>query len=162
ATNGFTGLMQLQSDVAVALITLKLTVNTHGTFVISTLPVADLTNLPSSTTLIFPQIVIGGGFSTRLVLINTNSSTATGKLSFHQSDGTAMVIPLGAQTASQFPYRLSPSGGRQFYPGNAAKVASIQVIDPSDGQNTSEVTINEGNTVKPRLLITDSSGAYRD
>jgi sugar lactone lactonase YvrE len=162
-TNGFTGLLDIRSDVNVASITLKLTVNAQDNLVMTTLPVADLTNPPASTMLIFPQIVIGGGFSTRLILINTNSSmTASGKLSFYQSNGTNMVVPLGSQSGGQFPYQLAAAGGRQFYPGNAATVASISVIDPSNGQATAEVIINQGNTVRPRLRITDSTGAFRD
>jgi sugar lactone lactonase YvrE len=161
--DGFTGLMEIRSSVEVASITLKLTVNPRGDLVLTTLPVADLTRLSSATTLIFPQIAIGGAFSTRLIFISTDTAAAaTGRLSFLQEDGTNMVVPMGGQTGSQFVYNLAAGGGRQFYPGNSARVSAITVIDPATGKPTTEITINEGNTVQPRFRIVDSSGTFRD
>ena len=162
-TDGFTGLMEIRSSIAVASITLKLTVNVRGDLVLTTLPVADLTTASTAPRLIFPQIAIGGAFSTRLIFINTDTATASsGRLSFFQSDSTNLVVPMGGETGSQFLSRLSAGGGRQFYPGNSARVAAITVIDPSEGKATTEITINEGNTVRPRFRITDSTGAARD
>ncbi len=162
-TEGFTGVMEIQSTVAVAPITLKLTVNTRNDLVMTTLPVADLNRLSSAATLIFPQIAIGTNFSTRLVFINTDKTAAAGgRLSFYQSDGNNMVVPMGAETGSQFLYRMAAGGGRQFYPGNTARVAAITLMDPSSNTETTEVAINEGNTLRPRVRVIDSSGQSRD
>ena len=68
---GFTGLMEIQSTSPIVPITLKLTtVNTTNGLVLTTLPIADLNRPPEAPLLIFPQIAIGGGFSTRLILLN--------------------------------------------------------------------------------------------
>src|SRR5262249_36956083 len=115
-TEGFTGLMEVRSNISVVPVTLKLTVNSRADLVLTTLPVADLTRASSATTLVFPQIAIGGLFSTRLIFINTDTAAAvSGRLSFYQSDGNNMVVPMGEETGSQFLYRLTSGGGRQFY-----------------------------------------------
>src|SRR5262249_32797100 len=63
--------------------------------------------------------------------------------------------------SSQFDYRFSPGASRQFLPGNAATPAGITLLDASY-RPTSEFTINEGDSGRPRLLISDSTGAFRD
>jgi hypothetical protein len=161
--DGFTGLLEIRSSVDVSAVTLKLTTNGTRDLVITTLPVADLTRASTATSLIFPHIAMGGGYSMRLVLINTDTTlTSSGRLIFSHSDGTPMVVPLASGIGSDFAYQISAGGGRQFYPGNSARVARIAVVDPSDGRVTKEIAINEGNTVRPALRVTDTSGAARD
>src|SRR5262249_10814558 len=91
-----------------------------------------------------------------------DTGTASGNLSFYQQDGTAMVVPLGPQTGSLFAYQLSAAGGREFYPGNSARVAAISVIDTSHGNATTEITVHEGVLVRPRLRVSDTTGMFRD
>jgi hypothetical protein len=91
----FTGSLTFESDQKIAAVTLKLTINERNEQILTTLPVADMTWPPSATSVVFPQIAIGGGFSTRLIVINSiASSVVTGKLSFYQSSGNSMSIPL--------------------------------------------------------------------
>ncbi|MBI4474022.1 MAG: SMP-30/gluconolactonase/LRE family protein [Acidobacteria bacterium] len=162
-TEGFTGVMQIMSTAAVAPITLKLTTNTRGDFILTTLPVADLMRVSSEASLTFPQIAIGGGFSTRLIFINADTTTAiSGSLSFYQSDSAAMVVPLGSEVGSQFLYRISAGGGRQLYPGNTARVSAIILVDPSTNTETHELAVNEGNAVRPRVRVVDGTGQSRD
>jgi sugar lactone lactonase YvrE len=159
----FTGLMEIASATPVAAITLKLVINERGDLIYTSLPVADLNKPPSATTMVFPQIVIGEGFSTRLILINTdNARAASGQLTFYQSSSSPMTIPFGNQVGSQFSYQLPQGGGIQFFPGNTAKIASIALLDPQTDRVTSEVTVNEGNIVKAPLLVLDETGTPRD
>src|SRR6185369_3149794 len=162
-TDGFTGVMEISSSTSVAAITLKITTNSRNDFVTTTLPVADMTRAPSTSRVIFPQLAIGSGFSTRLVLINTDpAKVSSGRASFYQSDGTAMTIPLSGQTASQFTIQVAAGGGRQLYPGNTAQVSAITIVDISTNTATNELVINEGNTIRPRLRVIDNAGQLRD
>src|SRR5207247_1024723 len=157
--DGFTGLLEIASSAAVALVTLRLTINQRDDLIFTTLPVADL-NRPTPTALVFPQVAIGEGFSTRLILINSKTGiAASGRLSFFRSDGSAMTVPFGTQIGSQFPYYLPRVGS---LPGNTARIASIVVLDPSTNLITSEIAVNEGNTVRARLLVLDTTGTPRD
>jgi len=114
-SGSFTGLMEINSPVPVAPVTLKLITNERNDLILTTLPVADLTRPPTATSVVFAHIAIGGGFSTRLIFINTNKSkVASGRLNFFNSDATAMTVPLGSRTDSQFAYQVAEGGGRQL------------------------------------------------
>jgi sugar lactone lactonase YvrE len=144
-------------------VTLKQTNNSRGEQVLTTLPVADLTRTDSPSQLVFPQIAIGSGFSTRLILINRSASRATsGSLGFYRSEGSPMVIPLGTQSGSHFKYELLGGGGRQFLPGNTSPVSAITLVVQGSSASATEITVNEGRSVRPRLLVTDSTGRVRD
>ncbi len=159
----FTGLMEIRSQSQVNPITLKLTANQRNEQALTTLPVADMTRPTTAGTAVFPQIALGGGFSTRLIFINTSTTNATsGGLAFRQSDGTAMTLPIGGKLASQFPYQFAAGGGRQYMPGNNAGISQVLIQDPSTNQATNEVAVNEGNTVHARVLVVDSTGAPRE
>ncbi len=67
---GFTGVLEIESDVLIVPITLKLTVNGRGDLILTTLPVADLTAPIDADLLVLPQVGVGLGFSTRLILIS--------------------------------------------------------------------------------------------
>ncbi len=161
--SSFTGLMEISSATPVAPITLKQLSNERSDYILTTLPVADLTRLSSASSLIFPQIATGGGFSTRLIFINTDKSKAiAGKLSFLNSDSSPMSLPLGGKSDSQFTIRIDPGAGRQLLPGNTAAIASISLLDPSSYQTISETVVNEGQSLRPPLLVLDTAGVARD
>jgi sugar lactone lactonase YvrE len=162
-SDSFTGLMEISSTVAASVVTLRQTENSRGEQVLTTLPVADLTRLSSATSMTFPHIANGEGFSTRLIFINTITSRPSGgRLSFYESSGGAMVISLGGKSGSEFTYDVPGAGGRQFLPGNSAKVAAIDLTDAISKRATREVVVNEGNRVRATVRVLDSSGLVRD
>ncbi|MBI4472668.1 MAG: SBBP repeat-containing protein, partial [Acidobacteria bacterium] len=160
---GFTGQLEIRSNRPVTPITLKLTINSRGHLILTTLPVADLNAAYSGSTIVFPQLAIGGEFSTRLILLNSDTSNAAaGRLNFYQSNAANMTIPLGAETGAQFTYQLARSGGRQFYPGMAVTVGRVSLIDPLSNLVTRELVVNEGATVRPRIIVHDNRNVARD
>ena len=159
----FSGLIEIDSPTPVAPITLKLTINARLDQILTTLPVADLTNPPSATSLVFPQIASGQGFSTRLILINSSKSTSTpGRLLFLQSNGHPMTLPMAGSTASDFPYLIPPAGARQLQPGNPTPATSLLLLDPYSNSPTREIVVNEGLSSQIILLVRDASGQLRD
>ena len=93
-SSSFTGLMEISSPTPVAPITLKLLSNSRSEYILTTLPVADLSRPPTATSVIFPQIAIGGGFSTRLIFISTDKNkNLAGTLSFFNSNSSPMTVP---------------------------------------------------------------------
>ncbi len=159
----FTGLMEINSPVPVAPITLKLVINQQNDLILTTLPVADLTRPPTATSVVFPHIAIGGGFSTRLICINTDKAkTIFGSLAFFKSDSSAMTVPLGGKTDSRFVYQLTAGGGRQLLPGNTAALASISLLDPSTYQIANEIVVNQGQSLRAGVLALDETGLPRD
>ena len=156
---GFSGLIEIQSPVPVAPITLQLTVNTRGELVMTTLPVADLTQATTATILVFPHIVIGSGFESRLVFMNQNEVQVGAE--FYASDGTALLVTLGGETSNQFTFDFAANEGQQFFPGDTATVASVSLRDPVTNELTPEFAVNKGNVARPRILVVDSAGKAR-
>ena len=161
-SNSFTGVMEIRSPSAIVPITLKLTTNARSDSILTTLPVADLNRPATATSVVFAQIAIGGTFSTRLIFINAYDTTAaTGRLSFLNSNSTAMTVPLAGKTDSQFGYQVTAGGGEQYRPGSSPSIASISLLDPQTNKVTGEVTVNVGNVVKIPLLVLDEGGSQR-
>lgn len=162
--DGYTGLLEIRSSIPIVSIALKLTTNSRNDLVLTTLPSADLTQTSTGGPVVFPHIVIGGGFTTRLILINTSTAAdSTGRTAFYKSDGSAFTVPMTGQTGSEFGYRIVQGGGRELYPGNSSTLANIALIgDALAVQTTSELPVNVGNIVHARVQMIDSMGARRD
>ena len=159
--SGFSGLVEIRSSIAVAAVTLQLTINARGEVILTMLPVADLTRPLTAATVIFPQIVIGSGFSTRLVFMNGDTASDVG-IVFSNSDGSAMNVPIAGVTSNEFTSAFAAGEGLRLFPGDTSSIASLSLRDPITNQPTTEVTINEGNTLRPRVLALDTTGNARD
>ncbi len=160
---GFTGQIEVQSPQPIAAVTLKLTTNSRGELVLTTLPVADAVSPPTATSIVFPHIAIGAGFSTRFIFLHADSSNpADGQLQFFQSDGSLMLVPLAGEEGSQFPYGFAAGEARRFFPGNTDTVASITLRDATSNVPTEEVNVNLGASVRVRVVVIDSAGTSRD
>ena len=157
-STGFNGLIEIESTVPIVPITLQLTINSRGDLVLTTLPVADLAAPAISVETVFPQFVIGGGFSTRFVLIATAASGFN--LTFHHTDGTPWLVP--PTNESTIGFQLGAGQSVRTFPGNTAEIASISIRDPITNLETTELTLNQGSTLRPRVLITDTEGNARD
>ncbi len=161
--SSFSGLIEFDSPFPLAPITLKLTINSRLDQVLTTLPVADLNNPPTASSIVFPQIASGQGFSTRLILINTSkSSPAPGSLSFLLSNGLPMTLPMAGSSNSSFSFLLPPAAARQLQPGNPIPASSLLLLDSYSNSPTSEFVLNEGSSSQLSLLVIDASGQIRD
>ncbi len=158
---GFTGICEIRAQVPVVPVTLLLTTNKRNDFILTTLPVADLTRAPAQGAVYFPQIAFGSGYSTRLILIGTTSSqSSTGTFRMYQSDGTPLSVPLAGKTGDQFAYQVGAGAVRQLRPGNTATVQSI-VLDPAN-PDSAEIAVNEGSSISLAPIAIDSDQNARD
>jgi uncharacterized repeat protein (TIGR01451 family)/fimbrial isopeptide formation D2 family protein len=135
------GTLTITSDQAVAVVALRSTLNQRSETLLTTTPVADLTKTPGSGPLYFPQLADGGGFTTALLLMNTNAATETGKINLFRNDGTGLQVHRigdAAGTASTFSYSISAGGVYRFEtdgtPGSV-NTGSVQVV-PDAGTTT--------------------------
>ena len=67
---------------------------------------------------------------------------------------------MAGETDSQFEFEVV--GGKRFFPGNSASVASVSLIDPASNEVTFEIVVNEGESARPRFRVIDSQGNLRD
>ena len=163
AGEGFAGIMEITSAVPIAPVTLKFTTNSRDHSILTTLPLADLTQTATEDSLIFPQIGFGESdgvtFSTRLILINRETAGGlAGRLDFFQSDGSALSVPLDQKTASDFPYLLAAGGGRQLRPGTpiSGSIAEI-ILDPANPASL-DMVVNVGNALQLTPSARDEQG----
>ncbi len=158
---GFTGILEIESPVPVVPITLMLTYNQRSDLILTTMPVADLTRPAGDKAIVFPQVAFGSGYETRLILISTEiEKSATVNLSFYQSNGSPLTVPLAGTTNSRFTVQLNQGSASQLRPGNVATAKEI-VPDLQD-PGGSEIAVNVGNSIYLNPVVLDSTGRARD
>jgi len=106
------GSLEIVSDQPVSILALRLTMNERGEQLMSTTPIADLTQPLPSGLLLFPQIADGGGYQTSLILMNTSSAIESGLVRFIGNVGNPLSVGLANSlaTGSQFRYFIMPGG----------------------------------------------------
>ncbi len=160
---GFTGQLAIVASAPVVPVTLKLTTNSRGEFILTTLPLADTTRPPAGDHSVIPQVGFGtAGFqiATRLILISPNPALSRGSASFFGTDGGDLQVEVtGAQT-TQIAYDLLPLAVQQFRPENKNPAALI-MIDPQQ-PFLLEISLSTGGTTVVRPLVIDSAGEFRD
>lgn len=87
---GFTGVLDLSSSVPFAALTLRSLINVRGDFLITTFPIADLTQAPPAP-LVFPQIADSGGYQTQMILLSAGGSSSM-TLYFFGEDGAPLTV----------------------------------------------------------------------
>jgi hypothetical protein len=60
--------------------------------------------------LIVPQFSMGGGWATQLALVNSTTTTMTGRIDIFDSSGNPMIVRLNGGGKSTFRYSIAPGG----------------------------------------------------
>ena len=89
--SGFRGSVLIEAASPVYAISMRGTTNSQGGFLMSTLPMVDLNQMPSGMHY-FPQVVNGGFYKTEFLIMNTGTSAP--QLSLFSTDGKPMAIPI--------------------------------------------------------------------
>jgi hypothetical protein len=117
------GTLDITSDQPVSVLALRGTFNQRQQFIITTTPVADLTQPINSSHLYFAQFADGGGYTTSLILMNTSDANETGSFEIMNNNGEALSVnQVGGAFGSSFSYAIPPNGIYYFQtdgsPGN--------------------------------------------
>ncbi len=117
----FQGTLTIQSSLPISVSALTSFVNPDLEFAASSLPVIDLASPPRNST-ILPLITDGGGWNTRIILVNPTDQAMMGSVQFPSAEsGVAYVIPArSARTLQRLPSattqtnwaRISPAEGQ--------------------------------------------------
>jgi hypothetical protein len=133
------GTFTFSSSVPVAAIALRGLVNERADFLMTTLPVTELR--PQTGSLVFPHFADGGGWTTKVILVNPGDEPLSGTIAFVSQGsavaaGAALTLTTAAgETASAFRYAIAPRASfRLETAGTQADVTagSIRVV-PDDG-----------------------------
>ena len=90
--DGFKGVAELSSGSPFVALTLRKLTNGRGDSLLTTFPVADLSQ-PAPSPIVFPQIADGSGFTTQFIFISA-SGTASVLVNFAADDGSPLSIGL--------------------------------------------------------------------
>jgi hypothetical protein len=123
------GTFTFNSSAPVAVIALRGLTNERGEFLITTLPVADLTST-STGTMVFPHFADGGGWTTQIVLVNPTDSVLTGTVQFLGQTGVAAPIAVNGQSGSNFEYSIPARSSQKLQTGGTSSeiVGSVRII----------------------------------
>jgi photosystem II stability/assembly factor-like uncharacterized protein len=114
-SNQFLGTLEIRSDRPLSILALRGAANQRNEFLITTTPIADLTQAPGTGPVYFPQFADGGGYSTSLMLVNTLDTTENGTLEILDGSGNPMEVRQeGGSRNSSFRYAIPPGGALMF------------------------------------------------
>jgi hypothetical protein len=103
--------LEISSDQPLSALALRGTNNQRNDFLITTTPIADLTQPLGNSFIYFPQFVDGGGYTTSLVLLNTSTAVETGTLEILDDNGVPLSVqPVGGTAGPSFRYSIQPNG----------------------------------------------------
>ncbi len=139
--NGLAGRATLQgtfsftSNVPVSVIALRGLTNERGEFLITTLPITDLSAAAASGTVYLPHFADGGGWITQIVLVNPSDTPSTGTIQFFgQGSSTAAAGPVSltanGQAATSFNYTIPRQSSFKLVTaglGSATAAGSVRV-----------------------------------
>ena len=117
-----TGSFTFSSSSRVAAVALRGFTNERGEFLMTTLPVANL-SVPAAvgSIQIFPQFADGGGWRTEIALVNPTDSELAGTILFKDQSGTALTMTLDGRTNSSFVYSIPPRMSQKLATAGSAE-----------------------------------------
>jgi enterochelin esterase-like enzyme len=150
--------LDITSDQPLSVIALRMTTNQRGESLFTTTPVADL-NLPAANTSIyFPQLADGGGWTTSLILMNASGSEEKGSLDILDNNGLPLVVHQTAgATASSFRYSIPSGGAFRFQTDGSSegqKAGWVRLVP--DSANTTPVGSGVFGYNPANVLVTES------
>ncbi len=114
------GTFTFNASAPLSVIALRGLTNERSEFLMTTMPVTDLSK-SATEPIVFPHFADGGGWKSRVVLVNPFADTLVGVLQFITSEG---------QNAEAIPYSIPPGGTRRIETSGASdqiRTGSIQV-----------------------------------
>ncbi len=147
ATANLSGTFTFTSTVPVGVIALRGLINERGEYLRTTLPVSPIAVTDGA--IVFPHFADGGGWTTRVVLVNPSDQVQNGALQF-MGKGTATASPVpvsvsvNGQTGSTFNYSLPPRSSRVFRTSGSPLVnqsGSVNVTPSSGSRSPDGVVI---------------------
>jgi hypothetical protein len=129
--------MTFNSNVPVAAVALRGRTNERADFLLSALPIVDLSSTATGGNLL-PHLADGGGWATEVTLINPSDQQLTGTIRIRDQAGAPLQLSAGGTSASSFSYTIAPrSSYRLRTSGGGPQIRAGSVrIEPGQNQLT--------------------------
>jgi hypothetical protein len=134
------GTFTFTASLPISVVALRGVTNERSEFLITTLPVADLSVAPGSDPILFPHFADGGGWTTQILLVNTTENTMSGAIQFCVQAG----CPPPDTPAITNVYTLQPRSSFQFRTAGSTATAtagSVRVVPTSGMMAPSGVAV---------------------
>jgi photosystem II stability/assembly factor-like uncharacterized protein len=153
------GTLEIASNQPLSVLALRGTNNQRNDFLMTTTPVADLTQSLDANPIYFPQFVDGGGYTTSLILMNTSDITETGRFQIMDDDGNPFIVhQAGGNTDASFDYSISPHGIFRFQSDGAPGDTRIGWVQLNPGAGTSTPVSSGIYGFNPEDVLVSESG----
>src|SRR5437870_9761671 len=100
------GSFTFNSSIPISVIALRGLTNERGEFLITTLPVIDLTTPVAQGNVVIPHFADGGGWTTQIVLVNPTDNVLTGTVQFRDVSGQNATVIVAGQSNTSFAYSI--------------------------------------------------------
>jgi hypothetical protein len=110
----FQGTISFSSTLPVSFIAIRGFNNERTEFLMSTLPVVDLSQPALQGTQVIPHFAAGGGFTTQILLVNPTGLSQTGTFEFRDRQGALTVVNIDGAPSSGASYTVGPNGAAKF------------------------------------------------
>jgi hypothetical protein len=157
------GTFTFTSSQPVAVIALRGFTNQRGEFLITTLPVADLTVVPDTEPILFPHFADGGGWITQILLSNTTDAPMSGTVQF------GGLVPQNYSIAPRSSARIAtPGTAESVFVGAARVLPAAGTLSPvgvavfaftNNGVTVTEAGVPSMRSATAFRLYAESSGA---
>jgi len=162
------GTFSFSSDIPVAVIALRGLTNDRNEFLITTLPVVDISTPPAALPITLPQFADGGGWTTQIILVNPGDSAASGNIRFTDANGQSVTLTANGQTLDTFRFSIPKrSSFKLLTAGSSANVQTGSVHISPDNGSVAPVPLaifsnnSEGTTVSEAAVAAISGTALR-
>jgi hypothetical protein len=153
ATGGaaFQGTLTLTSTAPIGILALRGLTNEQSEFLLSTLPVIDLSGPPNNGTMNLAHFADGGGWTTQIMLVNPTDAPMSGNITFTDPNGAPLTVRIGGESKSGFAYSI---------PGRAAQKLSTAGAGAATASGSVHVVpANGGAPPAPLVLFSFKPGA---
>src|SRR5215471_19058916 len=155
------GTFTFTSNIPVSVLALRGRINERSEFLMTTLPVTDLSAVPSTAPLVFPHFAAGGGWTTQIVLVNPTDAPLTGGLEFRDPSGQ-VTNPFNSDLTYTIPPRSSFEMQASLA-SSAVLTGSVRIIPTGDTSTPVGLAIfffqNGGVTVSEAGVPASSAGS---
>jgi hypothetical protein len=139
--NGFQGTLTFTSTVPVGVIALRSLINERSDFLLTTLPVIDLSKGASTGTQVVPHFAVGDGWGTQIILVNPTDQPQTGNVQFFGpgtagTPATAVTVNIDGTPGSTAAYTVASRSSRRLVvtaAGAGLSYGSVRIVPASDG-----------------------------
>ncbi len=132
---GFTGSVTFTSSQKLAALSVRQSSNAQNETLYVALPAVDLTQTVADSTLVFPHMSVGAGYTTQLLLINRSSQPTRGKIRVYGDSGSTLAVSMGGVDSFEFSYEIAANGTYRAELDRSGDARSGYVVVAADSGN---------------------------